>query len=306
MPEVRFDRLNEHYRDVAGLSRLILRHSAFEAGRGEVRASGFLMDMNAVFQEFVTQALRESLKVSDRVLCSDNGMPRRVTLDEAGRVRLKPDLSWWDGSVCTFVGDAKYKNITVEPVPNADLYQLLAYTTALDLPGGMLIYAQGEADTATHHVLSSGKRLEVVALDLSGALDNVLRRVKTIARNIKALRDESTGSSVHRCSVPHPRLRTPPSRLGATGGPTRAVSQAIRPSGSTSLGELRTIPPEPQIPEDVPIRQATASSFMSRTIADHPRRWRRTGGQRPQCLRARGLPPHLPSPHPATYRGHYG
>ena len=191
VPEVRFDRLNEHYRDVVGLSRLILRHSAFEAGRGEVRASGFLMDMNAVFQEFVTQALRESLKVSDRVLCSDNGMPRRVTLDEAGHVRLKPDLSWWDGSVCTFVGDAKYKNITVEPVPNADLYQLLAYTTALDLPGGMLIYAQGEADTATYHVLSSGKRLEVVALDLSGTLDNVLRRVKTIARNIKALRDEA-------------------------------------------------------------------------------------------------------------------
>ena len=29
-------------------------------------------------------------------------------------------------------------------VPNADLYQLLAYATALDLPGGLLIYAKGE------------------------------------------------------------------------------------------------------------------------------------------------------------------
>ena len=31
VPEVTFDRLNEHYRGVVGLSRLILRHSAFEA-----------------------------------------------------------------------------------------------------------------------------------------------------------------------------------------------------------------------------------------------------------------------------------
>ena len=46
VPEVPFDRLNEHYRGVVGLSRLILRHSAFESGRGRVRAAGFLMDMN--------------------------------------------------------------------------------------------------------------------------------------------------------------------------------------------------------------------------------------------------------------------
>ncbi len=49
VPEVRFDRLNEHYREVVALSRLILRHSAFESRRGEVRASGFLIDMNVVF-----------------------------------------------------------------------------------------------------------------------------------------------------------------------------------------------------------------------------------------------------------------
>ena len=61
VPEVPFDRLNEHYRGVVGLSRLILRHSAFESGRGRVRAAGFLMDMNKVFQEFVTQALRDAL-----------------------------------------------------------------------------------------------------------------------------------------------------------------------------------------------------------------------------------------------------
>ena len=193
VPEVPFDRLNEHYRDVVALSRLVLRHSAFESGRGNVRASAFLMDMNTLFQEFVTEALRGAMGVSDRVLCSDRGMPHRVTLDQARQVRLKPDLTWWDGGTCTFVGDAKYKNVTGESVPNADLYQLLAYATALDLPGGLLVYAKGEADTATYQVRRSGKRLHVAAFDLSGTLDQILQRVGTLAERVRALRDEARG-----------------------------------------------------------------------------------------------------------------
>ena len=95
-----------------------------------------------------------------------------MRLDKTRRVRLEPDLSWWQDRCCVFVGDAKYKNVAGErSVPNADLYQLLAYVTALDLPGGLLIYAQGEADTTTYRVRHSRKRLEVAALDLSGTME---------------------------------------------------------------------------------------------------------------------------------------
>ena len=113
------------------------------------------------------------------------------SLDEAGEVRLRPDLTWWDGPSCAFVGDAKYKNVTGEHVPNTDLYQMLAYVTALELPGGLLIYAQGEVDTGTYLVRNYGKRLEVTALDLSGTLDDILARVWVIANKIEALRDEA-------------------------------------------------------------------------------------------------------------------
>ena len=88
-----------------------------------------------------------------------------------------------------FVGDAKYKDLTDERAPNADLYQLLAYATALDLPGGLLVYAEGE--DATYHVRHSGKRLEVAALDLSGTLEAVLERVGEVANRAKALRNEA-------------------------------------------------------------------------------------------------------------------
>ena len=177
VPEIDFDRLNEHYRGVVSLSQLILRQGAFESSRGDVRASGFLMDMNTVFQEFVTVALREALGVSAAAF-----KERPISsLDEGGNVHLRPDLVWRDGDQYVFVGDAKYKNITGGRIPNADLYQLLAYVTALDLPNGLLIYAKGEAETATYQVRHSGKRLEVAALDLSGTLDEVLARVEWVA-----------------------------------------------------------------------------------------------------------------------------
>ena len=193
VPEVAFDRLNEHCREVVALARLVLRHGSFEAARGRVRAQGFLIDMNQVFQDFVTQALRESLRLSAHVFRSDAAI-KPTFLDEAERIRLKPDLSWWESGTCTFVGDAKYKRIVDDRVPNADLYQLLAYATALDLPGGLLIYAEGETAPATHMVRYAGKRLEVAALDLSGSPAQLLARIDELSERVRALRIAACGT----------------------------------------------------------------------------------------------------------------
>ena len=195
VPAVTFDRLNAHYREVVGLARLILRHWAFEAERGGVRAAGFLMNMNTVFQEFVTQALREELRVSEHTLCSDNRTYRPkayYTSMRTRHVRLKRLTSRGGmAPTCTFVGDAKYKRADDGHVPNADLYQLLAYATALDLPGGLLAYAQGEADTATYQVRNAGKRLEVVAVELGGTIDELRASVDRVAARVRALRDDA-------------------------------------------------------------------------------------------------------------------
>lgn len=193
VPEVKFDRLNEHYRGAVALSRLILSHNAFESHRGEVRAAGFLMDLNRVFQEFVTVALQETLGLSANTLAEKwVGTLAVDSKNNAGKVRIRPDLVWREAGKPCFVGDVKYKNLTRESdnnrVPESDLYQLLAYVTALDLPGGMLIYAQGEAEVADYTVRHCGKTLKVAALDLSGTLEQTLGRVRELAGQIKALR----------------------------------------------------------------------------------------------------------------------
>ena len=185
VPEVKFDRLNEHYRSVVALARLILRHGAFESGRGEVRAQGFLMDMNVVFQEFVTVALRETLRLSELTF-----KERHIkTLDKGKRIRLKPDLVWQEGSSCRFIGDAKYKLIKDTRFPNADMYQMLAYLTASRLSDGMLIYAkdEDEVEEINYRLRNAGKNVHVVTLDLSGSLDEILRRVRGLGDRIKVL-----------------------------------------------------------------------------------------------------------------------
>ena len=194
VPKVTFDRLNEHYRNVVELSRLVLQQNAFESRRGDVRASGFLMDMNAVFQEFLTVALRETLGLSERAF----GESRVDSLDEDNRMHLRPDLVWREGGRFVFVGDAKYKRVKDERVPNADLYQLLAYVTALDLPGGLLVYAKDDDDPDTrgmaYDIRNTGKRLEVAVLDLSGTLEDVLGRVGGLADKARELAGTAFGS----------------------------------------------------------------------------------------------------------------
>ena len=106
------------------------------------------------------------------------------------------NLTWFGGKGprTGFIGDAKYKRIKHERIPNADIYQMLAYLTASGLPEGMLIYAKGmredtslPAEEITYTVRMSGQSIHVVALDLSGSLDEILERVRGLGDRIKGL-----------------------------------------------------------------------------------------------------------------------
>ncbi len=180
LPEIYYDRLNAHSRPAVELARLILRSTSFELSHGQVRAASFLVDMNKVFEDFVVVALRDALKLSERVFPQGAGH-RRLCLDEAGLVPLKPDLSWWEGSVCSFVGDVKYKRVSATENEHHDFYQLLAYATAAGLPGGLLVYAAGEGELITHRVAHVGKELHVTSLSLDREPEAILGEVKTLA-----------------------------------------------------------------------------------------------------------------------------
>lgn len=195
LPEVVYNRLNDRYRPAVELSKLILRATSIELEHGEVRSSAFLLDMNRVFEDFVVVALREALALSSTSF-PQGARSRSLFLDRGERIRLAPDLSWWDGRRCTFVGDAKYKRVNVPGVKHPDLYQLLSYVIATGLPGGLLIYAAGEEDPVSHDVAHIGRELHVMTIDLAGEPDKILSRIAVIAQQVRTLRSRAVDRRV--------------------------------------------------------------------------------------------------------------
>ncbi len=174
-------RLNIRYQPALRLASLVLSATSVEHGAGNVAVNGFLLDMPALFEQFVTVALREALvadfggRVEDQV---------QYYFDHAGQVVLRPDIVWKVSGSAVAVVDAKYKAEKPAGYPNADLYQLLAYCTVLGLPVGHLVYARGNAEPSRHVVRQSGIEILCHAVDLSLEPDLLIGQMRDLARTI--------------------------------------------------------------------------------------------------------------------------
>ena len=180
-PHIQYTRLNSHYRPAVELARLVIDNSSLELFHGEVTGTSFMLDMNKVFEQFLYVALGEALELSESQWITQ----KHLTLDQAKSIDLYPDLLWQLGNRPIFVGDAKYKRITSTDFPNADIYQMLAYCTAANLPSGLLIYAKGESDPATYTITNAGKTVEVASIDLSGQPEDILGQVKGLVCSVE-------------------------------------------------------------------------------------------------------------------------
>jgi 5-methylcytosine-specific restriction enzyme subunit McrC len=184
VPEVVFTRLNHPYEPAIALARIVLRSASLDLGVGADSGSAFLIDMNVVFEQFVRTALREALG-ADNTRFPDHSPP--LFLDKNGRVPLRPDLSWVHEGRVAWVGDAKYKRLPAGAYQNADLYQLLAYAVALDLPGGTLIYAADQGVRSAEYVVNHDrKQLHVVALDLAAPPKRIRSQIASLAERIQS------------------------------------------------------------------------------------------------------------------------
>lgn len=132
-----YHRLNEDYRPLHALCRLLLEGASPSEDAGPFGFEAFLLDMNRLFEGFVTQALQDRVPVPFRV---DAQVP--LTLDVAGSVPMRPDMLIRRAERPVLVADCKYKRLGAGEHQHHDLYQLLAYCTALGLDRGLLIYPQ--------------------------------------------------------------------------------------------------------------------------------------------------------------------
>jgi 5-methylcytosine-specific restriction enzyme subunit McrC len=178
LDHITITRLNAHYEPALRLARLLLDNLTLVDQRGGATASSFMVEMNKLFERFVTARLRRALRGRLEVRAEPP-----VNLAHGGQVRMKPDLEFRRRGVTTYVGDIKYKLTADARARNADYYQLLAYTTAMDLPEGVLIYclADGGRPDRSVTVRHAGKVLHTRAIDLTGPTTAVAGELEALA-----------------------------------------------------------------------------------------------------------------------------
>ncbi|MCP9948666.1 McrC family protein [Actinomadura madurae] len=184
-------RLNTRYHSALGLAGLVLRSASYELDDGTaLRVDGLMLEMWRVFEDYLCVALAEALRPYGHIARLQD---KRHHLDRAHRVRLRPDLvlDTADGRPFTVV-DAKYK---VDDTPQSDLYQVLAYCTAMNLRRGYLVYA---SKNETHtHLITGTEDVQIVeaALDLSAPPEALAVQVTELARRIAADHVSTGGAS---------------------------------------------------------------------------------------------------------------
>ena len=171
-------RLNARYHNALRLAQVIIDGSSFESTGDGLKVTGFVIDMAKVFEDFVCATLGERLRNASGIVQTQDPW----YLDRDRQVRMKPDLVWYrDGEAPTAVIDAKYKAEKPDGFPDADLYQMLAYCTALRLPIGHLVYAKGNEAGRTHRVMATDVVVRAHTLDLSRPPPALLAEVERLA-----------------------------------------------------------------------------------------------------------------------------
>ncbi len=183
LPAWQPSRLNHRYHTALRLAEIVWQATAPEHVPGSTAANGFLFNLWKIFEDFVTVAISEAMQANHLGTASPQ---HPCHLDEALAVRMKPDLVWERAGRPVAVLDAKYKRERPAGYPDADLYQMLAYCTALGLRRGHLVYAAGAAEPARHIVRHAGVEIRCHALDLAQPPQLLLAQIRRIGDDLLA------------------------------------------------------------------------------------------------------------------------
>lgn len=173
-------RLNARYQPALRLAEVVWAGDSFEQRSGTLDVTGFVFDMWQIYEDFVCVALREAF----RQYGGRSSLQDHHHLDVGRHIRIRPDFVWYRGGEPAVVADAKYKVERPQGFPDADLYQLLAYCTVLDLPDGHLIYASGSTESRTYQVRGAPVVLHCHTLDLDAPPDGLLRQIDRLTREL--------------------------------------------------------------------------------------------------------------------------
>ncbi|MFM6849235.1 MAG: McrC family protein [Terrabacter sp.] len=178
-------RLNEHYEDAMRLSRLVLQAMSLSHEAGDQQANSLMVDMDDLFQRWIAQELDLRLAPDLRIESDED-----VWLDEGRAVTMAPDLVVRRGSEVVLVGDAKYSMGADGYVASRDYLELVAYTTAMGLPTGLLVHCNSDRAPESEIVIrNAGTRILCRPIRLDGSYAAVCKSLDALADLVRELAD---------------------------------------------------------------------------------------------------------------------
>jgi 5-methylcytosine-specific restriction enzyme subunit McrC len=196
-PELEYNRRNEHYRPAHAIARMFLRNLAvndlYSPGTGDSFA--FLLDMNRLFEDFVTRLLtnvfadtevRVRPQARDKTLIHDGrtGKPYAAVIPDVLLERTVAPLR-------RIPVDAKYKLYDERKIDQGDIYQTFFYAWAyadpedeVDAPA-FILYPGSGGSLGTHLTAhtswgSKGAAIRALPMDVPTLL-SAIRATRTIS-----------------------------------------------------------------------------------------------------------------------------
>lgn len=185
---IKLNRLNAHYSAALSLGAFILRHLTVDQDEGgDTPFPSFLIDMNALYEDYLTRVLQEAVKASGLVLQAQEGHH----LDEGRLIRVVPDLIFYRDGIPVLVADIKYKAPRDGFPKEADLYQVAAYSRMLGVDRAVLIYAGAVPRSLRLPSLRYGAvQVDVLRFDLGGSRAELEARAVAMGAETLRILDE--------------------------------------------------------------------------------------------------------------------
>ena len=198
-----YHRLNEHYKPVHELCRVLLTGIAIDIPAGPIGFRSFLVNMEQLFQEFLFATLKRSPHLADYQVVRQSGS-RIVWLRgtaERRDIHVVPDVRVRNAADVLVV-DAKYKRplmgragrwIPVSP----DVYQMMAYCVVHQCDGA-LVYPKVETPEADldeiYEVRGSDSLFKLKTLNLAEPLDGLKSTCEELCANLRDFFERSHAS----------------------------------------------------------------------------------------------------------------
>ena len=209
-----YTRRNDHYRSAHSLASLLLKRLAVRdlLTPGGTRSFAFLIDMNELFERFVTRLVTDALRADNIHVHAQRRDRSIVKHDITDRTysTIIPDLlleGRHRGDLIRLPVDAKYKLYDTKKLNEADVYQAFFYAFAYaaetdrrHLARAVILYPRSTegSDAALRvetHMGTITARIQAFGVDVDGALDAIAAgsitpmTVPAIGRLRRAFRD---------------------------------------------------------------------------------------------------------------------